>query len=45
MVDMVQVAKVGSKNIVAITSLDSIEILDSKADTYLLIRTRIVLLS
>ena len=45
MVDMVQVAKVGSKNVVAIPSLDSIEILDSKADTYLLIRTRIVLLS
>lgn len=45
MVDMVQVAKVGSKNVVAITCLDSIEILDSKADTYLLIRTGIVLLS
>ena len=44
-VDMIQVAKVGSKNVVAITCLDSIEILDSKADTYLLIRTRIVLLS
>ena len=45
LVDMIQVAKVGSKNVVAITCLDSIEILNSKADTYLLIGAGIVLLS